>query len=435
MGLVATAYAAPEAFPRPAGLETQVRFWKKVFAEYSENQIVIHDSLYIDKVYTVIDLRPLAENGAGEENLRRTRNRKTKAEKARIDAVLQSLHAKRANPQSLTPQQRVIWELFRDVNDSNRFRAARERVRAQQGLRERFRRGIEVSRRYLPHMEAIFRREGLPLELTRLPFVESSFNVKAYSKVGAAGIWQFIPSSARIYRLPMNEVIDARRDPLYATEGAARHLRDDYQTLRSWPLAITAYNHGRAGIARAVRQLGSSDLATVIRRYKGRAFGFASRNFYAEFLAALEVEREYEKHFGPLRFEPEIRFDEVRVDDYVPFSALARLADCDTSLLHDLNPGFEPEVVEGKLHVPRGHRLRVPGGRAEAFRAAYAKLPAGERFASQKRYFVQHRVARGQTLGAIARRYGTTVAAIQVANNLRSPRLIRAGQILKIPSG
>jgi membrane-bound lytic murein transglycosylase D len=428
------ALAAPEDFPKPPGLVTQVEFWRNVFAEYSENQVVVHDNLYLDKIYTVIDLRPLAASGADDQTLRRERHRREQQEMNRVDEALGHLARGGYSPDDLNGLERDIWNLFKDVSGSRKFIDARDRVRTQQGLRERFRRGLEVSRRYLPQMEEIFRREGLPVELTRLPFVESSFNVHAYSKVGAAGIWQFIPSSARIY-LQLNEVQDSRRDPIYATLGAAHHLRDDHAVLGSWPLAITAYNHGRGGIARAVNEVGSDDIVAIIKRYRGKSFGFASRNFYAEFLAALEVERSYKTHFGEVTFEPRLQYQEVTTHDYVRFSTMAKLAGCNVEELESLNPRFTNEVIEGKLYVPKGYTIRVPAGRADEFTVAYADLPASERFSRQRAFFIAHRVQRGQTIGAIAKRYRTTVAAIQGANRLRGAKRLRAGQVLKIPTG
>ena len=427
------AYAAPEDFPKPAGLNRQVDFWKKVFAEWSENQVVVHDNLYLDKIYSVIDLRALAET-EDEDTVRRELRRRENVEEIAIDRALAKLAKGGYSADQLEGHEREIWNLFRDIDDPRKFTRARERVRSQQGLKERFRRGLEISRRYLPRMEQIFREVGLPTELTRLPFIESSFNIKAYSKVGAAGIWQFIPSSARIY-LQFNEIEDSRRDPLYATVGAARHLRDDYDALGAWPLAITAYNHGRAGIAKAVDTVGSRDIVDIIRHYKGKSFGFASRNFYAEFVAALEVERDYKKYFGDVDFEKKIEFHEVQIDDYLPFSTLAKLAHCSVDELQDLNPGFTSAVVDGKLYVPRRYTVRIPAGNAQKFKAAYAKLPDDERFSNQRRYFVVHRVQRGQTIGGIAKRYRTTVSAIQVANGLRSTKRLRTGQTLKIPTG
>ena len=427
------AFAAPEDFPEPEGIKPQVKFWKRIFSEISENQAVIHDDRHLDKIYAVIDLPAVPVNGNGEGAIRKARRQKVDREIERTRAVLEKLHRSGGDTSGLDARGREIAALVADLDGKRKYREAGARLRSQTGLRERFRRGLEISRHYLPHMEKIFRGYGLPVELTRLPLVESTFNVKAYSKVGAAGVWQFMPASARIYGLDIDEAVDQRRDPLIATDGAARHLRDDYAVLGKWPLALTAYNHGRGGIAKAVRTVGSDDIVTIIRRYRGKSFGFASRNFYAEFLAALEVEKNREKYFQNLRDEPVLRYDEVRLDSYVPFTTLVRLCGCSSEELQLMNLSLLTEVLEGKLHAPAGTRLRLPYGKAAAFQTAYAKLGGGERFASQRVYWGQHRVGRGQSIGAIARRYGTTPRAIQVANGLKSAHRIRAGQVLRIP--
>ena len=423
------AFAGPADFPKPAALVPQVEFWKKVFAEWSERQVVVHDNLYLNKIYGVIDLREIDDDNERWHE----RHRREKAELIAVDRALANLAKGGYSAEDLQGREREIWTLFKDIDDPRKFTKARERVRTQQGLKERFRRGLEISRRYLPMMEETFREVGLPTELTRLPFVESSFNINAYSKVGAAGIWQFIPSSARIY-LQFNEIEDSRRDPLYATIGAARHLRDDYEALGKWPLAVTAYNHGRAGIAKAVEKLGSDDIVDIIKHYNGKSFGFASRNFYTEFLAAVEVERDYKKFFGEVDFERKMEFHEVQIDDYLRFSTIAGLAHCSVDDLHDLNPGFTNAVVDDKLYVPKNYTVRIPAASYQKFDAAYASLPADERFSRQRAYFVVHKVTRGQTIDGIAKRYRTTVSAIQVANGLRQKR-IRTGQTLKIPTG
>jgi membrane-bound lytic murein transglycosylase D len=156
---------------------------------------------------------------------------------------------------------------------------------------------------YLPAMQAILRQHGVPEELAHLTLVESCFNLEAYSKVGAAGVWQFMPSTGRQY-MTVDGAIDERRDPLRSTQAAAEHLRGDYEVLGTWPLAITAYNHGRGGMARAVRTVGTTDFGEISSNYRGPAFGFASRNFYPEFLAALEVVARSEDHFGEVREVP-----------------------------------------------------------------------------------------------------------------------------------
>jgi membrane-bound lytic murein transglycosylase D len=184
-----------------------------------------------------------------------------------------------------------------------------------------------------------------------------------------------------------------------------------------------------------VQKLGTTDIVKIIEDYDGKSFGFASRNFYAEFVAALEVEREHTKYFGDVDFEKKIEYQEVQIDHYMRFSTLAKLAHCSVDDLRELNPGFTGAVVDGKLFVPKDYTVRIPAGRAQAFKAAYASLPDDERFTKQRRFFVVHRVTRGQTIAAIAKRYRTTVSAIQVANGLRTVKRLRTGQTLKIPTG
>jgi membrane-bound lytic murein transglycosylase D len=429
------AHSESSPLPFPPGLKTQIKFWKDIFATYSTREVVIHDSLHLGRIYDVLDFRPLAESGLSDAEIAAYAQEKVEREKERVRATLLRLHQLGPHPPGLTEEERKIWALFGNVKTPSKFlaAAAKDRLRAQTGLRDRFAAGVEVSRRYLPEMEAIFRREGLPVELTRLPLVESCFNVRAYSKAGAAGIWQFMPVTGRLY-MRIDDAVDERRDPIASTEAAAQHLKTNYEVLGTWPLAITAYNHGRAGMVRAVAQVGTTDLVQIIKRYNGSSFKFASRNFYAEFLAALEVERHFTDYFGELHAHPPLRADMVVVPDYVGLQSLARAAGTASNTLADLNPALSREVVAGKLYVPKGHRLRVPAGAAAAFTTRYASLPANQKYARQRALYVTHRVRRGQTLTGIAKRYGTTVAAIQRRNNLRNGH-VRAGQSLLIPSG
>jgi membrane-bound lytic murein transglycosylase D len=171
----------------------------------------------------------------------------------------------------------------------------------------------------------------VPVDLVALPIVESGFRVVAQSSVGAAGIWQFTHGTGRRY-MRIDHVLDERRDPLAATEAAARYLRGNYEMLGSWPLAITGYNHGEAGVATAVSQLGTTDLGVIVENYRGRAFGFASRNFYSEFLAARDVLRNAEKYCPGIGRSGD-RLERVNVDRYVALSHLARCAGVDSDTL------------------------------------------------------------------------------------------------------
>lgn len=418
-------------FPRYAQLKPAVGFWTKVFGEYSDNQSAIHSMDYPQKVFTVLDFGDAAQR-MNPSDLAKLRAREEKLAKEHYDDVLEQVHQLRHNPEQMNAEQRRIFELYADVPGDNRFRDAIGTLRAQRGLKERTLQALQTSGRYLPTMESTFKNYQLPVTLTRLPLVESSFNVEAYSKAGAAGLWQFIPSSARIY-MRLNDVVDDRRDPWTSTDAAARHLRDDFTALGDWPLAITAYNHGRGGIARALAAVNGSTIVDLINRYDGRRFGFASKNYYAEFLAAVDVEREYARRQGEAEKRDGLRFDVVETKHYVPYETLRRLCGADDELFRKLNPAYRPEVIEGKLYVPPGHLIRVPAGSAKTFEVAYSKLSENEKFDAQRVMYQLHRVQKGENIAKIARHYGVSQAALMAANGLGKKHHIRPGQIVKIP--
>ncbi len=428
-----SASASSSPLPYPKALQPRVEFWTNIFGTYSEYQVVIHDAVYLDKVYDVLDFRPLLKKHS-EAKVRKLKAKRTKQELKKIRAALRKLHKHGAKGRTLSSRERKIRSLFKDVKERHKFRkaTARSRLRAQSGIRERFQEGLRISGRYLPRMEKIFRQKGLPVVLTRLPLIESSFNIEAHSKVGATGIWQFMPATGRLF-LTINHVVDERLDPLIATRAAADLLKSNYDKLQTWPLAVTAYNHGPAGMARAVRKVGTRDIATIIRRYKSRTFGFASRNFYAELLAAIAVEKNSEKYFGPFKRDPLLWYDEVKLKHFVSLKNLAITANTSTQRLLALNPSFGRLIRNGRLHVPRGHRLRIPAGASEHFSRQYAALSPRAKADRQLVAFASHKVRRGQTLGGIAQRYGTSIRTLKRLNGLKSVNLIRIGQRLRVP--
>jgi membrane-bound lytic murein transglycosylase D len=400
----------------------------------------VHDAVDLDKVYRVLDFRDLRASGAGEIRLERAREDASREALASVKAALRTLDAN--GGRAGTDEQRRIAALFANDRSAGRYRRAIEQVRTQRGIRERFREGLRVSRHYLPEMERIFRAEGLPVELTRLPLIESCFNVEAYSKVGAAGIWQFMPATARRF-MTVGSLVDERLDPLTATRGAARFLRDNHEMLGTWPLAITAYNHGPAGMSRAVRTVGTRDIGVIIARYEGRAFGFSSRNFYPEFLAAVDIEREAERYFGPLT-PPAIPASVVRFLDHpVGIEVAARLATSDCGTLTQLNPALLPPVARGTYDIPRGYGLRVPVTAGETFEPRLAALAAEQRVTRTRpappnepapgTTVARHRVQPGDTLSGIAQRYGVTVSGLQQANGMRGTTVV-VGRTLRVPA-
>jgi membrane-bound lytic murein transglycosylase D len=413
-------------FARPAALEPQVRFWRAIFAERSVHEVVLHDAFDVERVYAVLDFRPNPADSPSAASVERRVRRETDLALARLRRTLRRERGPRFDP---------------------------TRVRAQRGMRERFAEALKTSGRYLPEMERIFRAQDLPVELTRLPLIESSFDLRAHSAAGAVGIWQFTRKTGRLF-MRVDSLVDERRDPIAATRAAARFLRRLHERLGTWPLAITAYNHGPTGMARAVRETGTRDLGTIVLRYRGPAFGFASRNFYAEFLAALDVERDAARHFGPLEPDPPLRFRESLVAAPVHIRTASRRTGVDRAELARLNPALADDVVAGRRPIPAGYRMRLPVTETAASRppgdaepsdadaadgrsAAAGRADGGPgRRTGRRAAGATYRVRRGDTLTHVARRHGTTVAELQRLNGLRKDAPLRIGQRLVLqPTG
>jgi membrane-bound lytic murein transglycosylase D len=205
----------------------------------------------------------------------------------------------------------------------------------------------------------------LPTELTRLPFVESSFNENARSKFGASGIWQIMPETGKSY-LIVNDRIDERNSPLKATTAAARLLRSYYRAMKSWPLALTSYNNGIGNTQTAVKRAHSHNLATIIARYHRGDFQFASSNFYTCFLAALYAEKYNELIFKNVPREPLQEREIVRLGGRTRVKSIERLTGLDREKLLqynlDLRAGLKHNVV-----LPKGYSLHVPPGYRDRF--------------------------------------------------------------------
>ncbi len=420
------------SLPYPEGLRPQVDFWKKVFGENSKNEVIIHDSRYVDKIYVVLDFATLVKE-KGERVARKIREKRISKEKRRIRAALRALHKGSRGAATNGSLEAKIQEMFKDVNRKGKYRRAAQkgRIRAQSGMRERFLKAIQASGKYLATMEDIFREAGLPIVLTRLPLIESSFEINAYSRAHAAGIWQFIPSTGRVF-LRIDHTVDQRLDPLLATRAAAKLLKSNHERLKTWPLAVTAYNHGAAGMERAVRKLGTRDITEIIRRYRGRRFGFASRNFYPELLAAIEIEKHSDRYFGNFERDPPLLSDQFVLPHYVGLSDLASAAKASKEELVDLNPSLGKYIQAGQLDVPRSFPLRIPYGTKQDFLVEYEALGPTAKSTEQRSAFVVHRVKRGETLGGIAHRYGTGIRNLQRLNGIKNAQLIRIGQHLRV---
>lgn len=407
-----------ELFPKPESLVPAVEFWKRVYTEVTTKEGFIHDSLRLNIVYETI--------GPADD---RERRRRIDRANEKYAAILNKLA--RGTRTGLSDEEARVLALFPAGVSNAELKAAAGRLRFQLGQADRFRAGLERSGTWKSYIHAVLDEQGLPRELAVLPHVESSFDPTAYSKVGASGMWQFTHSTGVRY-MQIDHIVDERRDPFLATHAAARLLRDNHGVLGTWPLALTAYNHGAAGMRRAVTQLKTTDIGVIVQRYESRSFQFASRNFYAAFLAALEIDSNPEKYFDRVKIAPPSDTDTIVVPDFVPARILADALGVRLSTLRELNPALLETVWSGDKHVPKGFPLRLPRATLAEARVRLAGIEPSLRFASQVPD-VEHRVRRGDTLSQIAAEYRVSLASLMRINNLRANDIIRVGQLIKLP--
>lgn len=288
VGLCTPGVSAAEAsvsFPQPPGIQANVNFWVDVFTNYSVRDFVILDRDDVSRIYQVFHLPGIGQPTRDDIDWANAYL------KSKYGDILSRL-ASGSAPE--TSEERRVAALFKGEGPGA-YALAAQNLRVQEGLREQFRAGLLRSRYYRPTMERIFSEAGLPPELVTLAQVESGFETHAHSSAGACGIWQFTRSTGKKY-LHITRYHDDRLNPIRSTEAAAKLLRYNYDMLGNWPLAITAYNYGTGGTARAAEVYGG-DYSKMVAGYSGPHFGFAVKNYYAEFLAALQVHRHEDTYF------------------------------------------------------------------------------------------------------------------------------------------
>ncbi|HXC10799.1 MAG TPA: transglycosylase SLT domain-containing protein [Steroidobacteraceae bacterium] len=412
----------PDPFIRPPDLENDVRFWIRVYTEVTTDQGLLHDDWNLGLVYEVLRFDPGTSPAYREKRVAEA--------KARYATLLKRFAS--GSIDNLNPHELRILHAFGDKATSRDFRDAIDRIRFQLGQADRFHEGLIRAALWERQIARTLTQHGVPAEIAALPHVESSFNLEAYSKVGAAGLWQFMPSTARRF-MRVDRVVDERMDPYTATEAAANLMLYNYRLLGTWPLAVTAYNHGPGGLRRAQDELGTSDIAVIVKRFQGATFGFASRNFYVAFLAALEVDRNADKYFGPIARLPDTDSVVAELPDYIPVESLSKAFKVDMGALRVLNPALRPPIWNGSRLVPRGYRLRLPGTVPHAeIAAAWDRLPPAQRYLAQ-RNDGSHRIRRGETLAGIAAASGVSLSRLLAANGWSADHSAARGETVRIP--
>lgn len=431
------AVAAADPFPVPAGLRDNVAFWRKVFAEWRQNQVALHDMDYPGIIYDVVELQ-----GDVQDSLSDDQREEVGQLRSNLESRLKRIAA--TDPAELGAEDQALRQRIVDVAGADAVADAYLRVRTQRGVRERFMRGLAHSGRYDAVFRRIFQEAGLPEDLAFLPHVESSFQNHARSSVGATGMWQFTRSAGRTF-MTVNNAVDERLDPVASARGAARYLGQAYQQLGDWALAVTSYNHGMQGMARAKAEFGT-DFSRIAREYKSRSFGFASRNFYAEFLAARDIASQPERYFPEgVDFERPLRMDSVTLERAAHARDIAARYGVPVRELAALNPAWSSHAGRGAMPIPAKVEVWLPTGTlvaASARNKAMLAVATRKETAPADEVVTQaaptttravHVVRRGETLSTIAQRYKVDMASLRELNKLSSEgRLLRVGQKLRV---
>lgn len=341
--------AARSNFDEPKSIETMVNFWVHVYSRWDTTLVAFHDNRYMDVVY---ELAPIQQGD----------RRAWDTISELIEEDLRVIEASITHRQPLTKNQERLKRMLVKSGGSEALIGASERLRGQRGLKSEFRRGLERSQAYIPYFKKVFRSAGLPEDIAYLPHVESSFNKGARSKVGASGMWQFMPSTARSFMPMRANVIDARFDPRHSAQGAAKLMAYNYKLVSYWPLAITAYNAGVGHSIRAQERYGNN-IGKVVYNYSEGAFKFASRNFYAEFLAARKIAANPDKYFPGFKYQMvQSQIEGIQLTVPMTLENLVAETGLPAGLLIDLNPSWLRNITTNRSEIPSNYDIWLPKG-------------------------------------------------------------------------
>ena len=351
-------------FKVPGNLIHRTSFWFDIYTKYGNNQHVIHHKKFPWLVYDVVDTEPFLK-GEGEGSKWQKVQRGLEhvaARKARIRRALRNL-SRRIPRSKFSPLEKKLVGVLQSVQGKRTvvYANAISQVRAQLGQKESLKDGIKNSGKYLWQMEKIFQQKGLPIELTRLPFVESSFNERAFSKAGASGLWQLMPKTARSF-MEVSKKIDERNSPIKASLAAGKLLKQYHKYFKKWPLTITAYNNGIGNLRKAMRISNRKSLGSIISQYQGKgAFGFASANFYTSFLAALHAEYYHREIFYNEKLLPSTPLRKVayKLKHSLKPATVAQKTNVNIETLLLFNLDLDT-VIKEDLYIPRGYTLMLP---------------------------------------------------------------------------
>lgn len=352
-----------DIFPRPNVLLPSISFWKRIYGELTSNQIVFSDSEDLGLVYHVINVPSAGK--ARDQAIRKNR--------LELEIALQELElAQPTSEEGLSNLAKEVYWALHDNKRPDKYRRG-QHIRAQNGLKNQFEDGYKRSGAHEQEIKSRLKKAGLPEELIGIVFVESLFHPKSLSSVGAKGIWQFMKRTAYEF-MRVNKLVDERLDPILSTDAAIKYIKSAKESLKEWPLAITSYNYGRGGMAKAVEMTGTRDFGEILKKYQNPRFGFAARNYYAEFLAAVDIYKQAESLFPQTEPISSWAYEIIQLPKPISVSDLLSMKYVETVWFKTHNPALIAFAHHGKQILPKGFTLRVPSEDREKLEKKLARI-------------------------------------------------------------
>ena len=345
-------------FEVPNGLGRRYSFWKRVYSIWNYNDLIIHTEKFPELVFEIGTISLEKRRYSRSYIFEVMENRKEE-----YYQTLMSLHKYPTEKgKKLWPERHRIALLMKHISHPNKYQIAAESLKIQRGQKQSMIIGLGRARPYLQKIEEAFLERGLPRELAKLAFVESFFSQGALSHVGATGVYQFMPQTAKRF-LIVNKKIDERLDPIKSGSAAAELLAHNFAKTGSWPLAITAYNHGLYGIMRGVQVTGSADLGSLVRKYKSASFGFDSSNYYTRFLAVVNALEQEKELFKDAKQSSELEFQAFKLNEKTPISKVLKAFRMDLDEFLAWNTEINTKSVNSKDILPSGFVFKIPANK------------------------------------------------------------------------
>lgn len=335
-----------DIFPVPKDYKNWINFWIDVFTKYSSNQLIIFDERCPEAIIAVIELK---ENNSSKTNIFKNFNKINK-NNVLLSPILNLINENISI--SFIQSYSNLETIYKKCGIIKNNSIKNAPLRFQRGNKDLLKFGIIRWGLYKDTIESILKEKGLPPELSYLPLLESNYWNFAYSKIGALGLWQFMPHTGKKY-LQINKYKDERLDWIKSTYAAANFLKDSFQYFGRWDISITSYNHGFQGMKQASKQLNTTDLNTIITYYKSKYFKFASKNFYLSFLAIKTIMESTNKYFPDAKLLKPLDIKIYKIPKSTPIKSLITNLKVNLITFKIFNPAFTELAYKHNIILPK----------------------------------------------------------------------------------